>query len=54
MAITGGSNSPLKKPQIIYRITREDVAEGLLITRNGACPELARDDGDFSICLRKI
>ena len=37
----------VEEPQIRYRITRQGTAEGRLIARNGAYPELARDDGDF-------
>src|SRR4030095_15950932 len=37
----------VEEPQIRYRITRQGTAEGHLIARNGAYPELARDDGDF-------
>src|SRR4030095_15972274 len=37
----------VEEPQISYRITRQGKADGRLIARNGAYPELARDDGDF-------
>jgi hypothetical protein len=38
---------PVEEAQITYRITRPATGEGRLLARNGACPELARDDGDF-------
>ena len=53
MATTAGSNRSVQDPQINYRITPEDGGEGRLITRNGACPELARDDGEFLYMFEK-
>jgi hypothetical protein len=38
---------PIEEAQITYRITRRAAGEGRLIARDGTCPELARDDGDF-------
>jgi hypothetical protein len=43
----GWFKQPVEEAQIAYRITRQATGEGRLIGRNGACPELARDDGDF-------
>ncbi len=43
----------IEDPQINYQITRQGAAEGLSIARNGACPELARDDGDFLYMFEK-
>ena len=49
----GWFKQSVQDPQINYRITREDGGEGRLITRNGACPELARDDGEFLYMFEK-
>lgn len=43
----------IEDPQINYRITRQGASEGLLIARNRACPELARDDSDFLYMFEK-
>jgi hypothetical protein len=43
----------IEEPQITYRITRQGTAEVLSIARNGARPELARDDGDFLYMFEK-
>lgn len=43
----------VRHPQISYRITREGPDEERLIARNGASPELARDDGDFLYMFEK-
>jgi hypothetical protein len=43
----GWFKHPVEEAQIAYQITRQASGEGRLIARNGACPELARDDGDF-------
>jgi hypothetical protein len=43
----------VEEPQIRYRITRQGTAEGRLIARNGAYPELARDAGDFLFMFEK-
>jgi hypothetical protein len=43
----GWFKQPIEEAQIAYRITRPATGEGRLLARNGACPELARDDGDF-------
>jgi hypothetical protein len=39
--------------QITYQIIRERRSDGLLVARNGALPELARDDGDFLYLFEK-
>src|SRR5882724_660601 len=49
----GWFKQPVEDAQITYRITRQRAAEGLLIARNGACLELARDDGDFLYMFEK-
>jgi hypothetical protein len=49
----GWFKQPVKGAQITYRVTRPDTAEGFSITRNGACLELARDDGDFLYMFEK-
>jgi hypothetical protein len=49
----GWFKQPVEDPQITYRITRQGAAEGRLIARKGACPELARDDGDFLYMFEK-
>jgi hypothetical protein len=43
----------IRDPQISYRITREGAGEERLIARNGASPELARDDGEFLYMFEK-
>ena len=43
----------VEEPQITYRITPQATGEGRLIARNGAYPELARDDGDFLYMFEK-
>jgi hypothetical protein len=43
----------IEEAQITYRITRQGAAEELSIARNGACLELARDDGDFLYMFEK-
>jgi hypothetical protein len=43
----------VQDPQISYRITREGAGEERLIARNGACSELARDDGEFLYMFEK-
>jgi hypothetical protein len=43
----------IQDPQISYRITREGTGEERLIARNGASPELARDDGEFLYLFEK-
>src|SRR5512146_3047293 len=43
----------VRDPQISYRITREGTGEERLIARNGADPELARDDGEFLYMFEK-
>ena len=43
----------IRDPQISYRITREGEGEERLIARNGAAPELARDDGEFLYMFEK-
>ena len=43
----------VQDPRISYRITPEDGGEGRLITRNGGCLELARDDGEFLYMFEK-
>jgi hypothetical protein len=49
----GWFKQPVEDAQIAYRITRQDADQGLLIERKGACPELARDDGDFLYMFEK-
>src|SRR4029077_2015937 len=49
----GWFKQPVEGAHITYRITREDPAGGRRIARNGACPELARDDGDFLYMFEK-
>jgi hypothetical protein len=49
----GWFKQPVEDTQITYRITREGPAGGRRIARNGACPELARDDGDFLYIFEK-
>ena len=49
----GWFKQSVQDPQINYRITRQDGGEGRLIARNGACPELARDDGEFLYMFEK-
>ena len=44
---------PVGHAQLAYRITRQDADQKLLIERKGACPELARDDGDFLYIFEK-
>jgi len=44
---------PVEDARISYRITRQGTGEGRLIARDGACPELARDDGDFLYMFEK-
>ena len=43
----------VRDPQISYRITREGTGEERLIARNGADPELARDDDEFLYMFEK-
>ena len=49
----GWFKQSIQDPQISYRITREGAGERRLITRNGACPALARDDGEFLYMFEK-
>jgi hypothetical protein len=49
----GWFKHPVEEAQIAYQITRQASGEGRLIARNGACPELARDDGDFLYWFEK-
>jgi hypothetical protein len=49
----GWFKQPVEVAQISYRITRQGTGEGRLIARDGACPELARDDGDFLYIFEK-
>ena len=49
----GWFKQPVEDAHITYRITREDPAGGRRIARNGACPELARDDADFLYMFEK-
>ena len=49
----GWFKQTFEKPQITYRITRPGTGEERLIVRNGADPELARDDGDFLYMFEK-
>ena len=49
----GWFKQTFEKPQITYRITRPGTGEERLIVRNGADPELARDDGEFLYMFEK-
>ena len=49
----GWFKQTFEKPQITYRITRPGTGEDRLITRGGAYPVLARDDGDFLYMFEK-
>jgi hypothetical protein len=49
----GWFKQAIEKPQITYRITRPGTGEERLIARNGADPELARDDGEFLYMFEK-
>jgi hypothetical protein len=49
----GWFKKAFEKPQITYRITRRGPGEERLIARNGADPELARDDGEFLYMFEK-
>ena len=49
----GWFKQTFEKPQIKYRITRPGIGEERLIVRNGADPELARDDGEFLYMFEK-
>ncbi len=49
----GWFKQPVNDAQITYRITRPGAGEGFLISRNGAYPEFARDDGDFLYIFEK-
>ncbi len=49
----GWFKQPVEAAQITYRITRPGAGEGFLISRNGAYPEFAREDGDFLYMFEK-
>jgi len=49
----GWFEQPVEEAQIAYRITRRGPGEGRLIARDGAAPEMARDDGEFLYMFEK-
>ena len=49
----GWFKKEVERPQITYRITRRGLGEERLIARDGAAPEMARDDGEFLYMFEK-
>ena len=49
----GWFKKEVERPQITYRITRRGPGEERLIVRDGAPPEMARDDGEFLYMFEK-
>jgi hypothetical protein len=49
----GWFKQPIADAQISYRIIRAEASEGFLLSRKGACTQLARDDGAFLYMLEK-